>query len=196
MKFNLFLLLFVLFSASVYSQSKNNISVYYGISNSDVDIRGAIGDYGYKPKDGIGFGLTYTRVFTKIVSVETGLQYCDDNVQMNAIQSFPSGITTVIRNGQAKFLSVPLNAKFTFLKYFYGASGLSADFQTNYTNSSVLDKQSGIGLEIGLGAKYGIGKVNVFVNAYAHELAVFHFSKDAHSNLLEDGLRFGLGYNF
>jgi hypothetical protein len=132
----------------------------------------------------------------KVVALETGLQYYSDNVQMSSIYPGPNGLTNFISNGHAKILSIPLNAKFNFLHYFYGTTGISGDFQTNYNSNSVLDKQTGMGFEFGLGAKYNIGNINLFINGYAHYFSLLHFSSKSDSNLVEDGLRFGVGYNF
>src|ERR1700753_2883488 len=123
MKFYLAFFTFVLVSSFAFSQTKNNISVVYGIANADVDIHGAIGDYGYQSQSGTNFGVTYTRTLTKVISIETGVLFYNDNIKETSIVA---GFGDVVHTGRVKLTSVPLNAKFTFLRYFYGVAGVSA----------------------------------------------------------------------
>jgi len=186
MKLKLLLTALLLCSTYAFSQTKNNISAVYGFNANAVDIHGAIGDYGYNDKTGQSYGLSYTRNLTRIFSVETGLLYSTNNVQLNTVG--PSG---GIYNGEVHMLSVPVLAKFTFLKYLYGQCVVICDHETNYKSDGILDKQSGVGLEVGLGGQYNFGPVLVFVNPYYTNHRFY-----GSNNLMESGIKFGLGYNF
>jgi hypothetical protein len=189
MKFKLILLTLLTFSIRAWSQSKNDISVLYGESTTNVDIHGAIGDYGYNPKTGTLFGITYTRMVNKLFSLETGLISSDDKVQLNS--DLP-GTYQGNHDGEVKALSIPLMAKFTFFKYLFADGGFLFDKQTNYTNSNVVGDQSGLGGELGVGAQFTFMRLRVFVNPFVRQYNITKFN----NNLLEDGVKFGLGYSF
>jgi hypothetical protein len=189
MKFKLILLTLITFSIRAYSQSKNDISVVYGESTTNVNIHDAVGDYGYNSKTGILYGLTYTRVINKFLSLETGLLYADDKVQLNSDLPGPYQGN---HDGEVKALSLPVLAKFTFFKYLFVDGGFLIDKQTNYTKSNIINDQSGIGGEMGIGAQFTFMKVRVFVNPYFRQYNTTTFD----NNLFESGVKFGLGYNF
>ncbi|HEY9001690.1 MAG TPA: outer membrane beta-barrel protein [Mucilaginibacter sp.] len=186
MKLKLLVFTLLLCSSYAFSQTKNNISVVYGFNANMVDIHGAIGDYGYNDKSGQSYGLSYTRSFNKLFSLETGFLYSTNKVQLTTIG--PAG---GIYNGEIHMVSVPVLAKWTFLKYLYGQCGVIFDKETNYTANDIVDDQSGVGIEIGLGGKYNLGPVSVFVNPYYANHRFYNSN-----NLMEAGIKFGLGYNF
>ncbi|HVW97316.1 MAG TPA: hypothetical protein VHA56_15190 [Mucilaginibacter sp.] len=189
MKLNLTLLFFILLNLQAYSQSKNNVSLLFGAVNNDVNIHGAIGDYGYTPKSGILYGLTYSRALNHSLAFETGVVYSNNKIQLNT--DGPLSHTT---DGNVHILSVPVILKYTFLKYLYADGGLLVE---NQTNNSIIRDQSGIGFELGLGGKYDAGRVTFFLNPFLREHAVIAFKSEGSSqNLLEGGLKLGLGYNF
>jgi hypothetical protein len=95
-----------------------------------------------------------------------------------------------------KMITIPAIAKFTFLKYLYADFGLLLDFQTNYSTASAAPNQSGIGFEGGLGAKYNFGSVQVFVDPYFQYHGLTQFNKGQGFELLNSGVKFGVGYNF
>jgi hypothetical protein len=186
MKFKIIFSALILFSFQAFSQSKNNISLVYGIAANSVDIHGVKGDYGYNNESGYQFGLSYTRNLNKSFSVETGLLFSESKIQLTTIG--PAGSTY---NQSLDMLTVPVYAQYTFLKYLYAQGGFMFDHETNYTSDHNLVDQSGVGIEIGFGGKYSFGPVSVFVNPFLCRHAI-----NANNNLLEAGTRFGLGYNF
>ncbi|MBV8390766.1 MAG: outer membrane beta-barrel protein [Mucilaginibacter sp.] len=187
MKLRSFFVALLFCSTYTFSQTKNNISLIYGFNTNSVDIHGAKGDYGYNDKNGKSFGVKYTRSFTKVFSLETGLLYSTNKVQSNTIGSY--GERTY--NGEVHMLSVPVLAKWTFLKYLYGQSGVVFDHQTNYSAYHIVDDQSGVGIEIGIGGKYNFGPVSIFANPYITNHRFY-----GRNNLMEAGIKFGLGYDF
>ena len=79
----------------------------------------------------------------------------------------------------------------------YLDGGPLLDKQTNYMQNSTLNDQSGIGLELGVGGKYSFDKFTVFINPSLREHAIITFGNTGSSfNLLEAGVKLGLGYNF
>jgi hypothetical protein len=186
MKLRFLLAALLLCGTYAFSQTKNNISAVYGFNANTVDIHGIIGDYGYKDKTGQSYGLNYTHNFTKLLSVETGLVYSTNKVELITI-----GPAEGQYSGEIHMLSVPLLAKLTVLKYLYGEGGLVFDHQTNYTYHDIVNKQSGAAFEAGVGAQYNLGPISVFVNPY-----YINHRFNGRNNLEEKGIKFGLGYNF
>ena len=186
MKFKLLLIALLFLSIDCFSQSKNNISLVYGIANDVGDNHGVIGDYGYNTKSGMMYGFSYTRNLTKSFSLETGLLYSVNNIELTTVG--PRGGTY---DQKLDMLSVPVYAKLTFLKYVFAQWGFTLDHETNYSASSIIDDQSGIGIVIGIGGKYNFGPVSVFANPFFCRHAL-----GAQNNLVETGIKFGIGYNF
>jgi hypothetical protein len=65
------------------------------------------------------------------------------------------------------------------------------DHETDYAANSIIDDQSGVGIVIGIGGKYNFGPVSIFANPFFCRHAL-----GAQNNLVETGIKFGLGYNF
>jgi opacity protein-like surface antigen len=193
MKINLIFLALIILSIRAYSQSGSNISVAYGTPATNVDIHGAIGDFGYNQKTGIVYGLTYTRELNRLFSLETGLLFAIDKAEESSIVP---GRGNANADGNIKLISVPVLAKFTFFKYFYADAGTSIDKETNYTNTSVANDQSGLGFELGVGAQYALTHLIIFVNPYVKQYGAIRFDSGQNFNLLEDGFKFGIGYRF
>jgi hypothetical protein len=68
--------------------------------------------------------------------------------------------------------------------------------QTNHSNNSVVNEQSGIGDEFGLAENIGSGRSPFFINPYLKRFSVIPFSGSESNTLSETGIKFGLGYNF
>jgi hypothetical protein len=193
MKFKLFLALFITISIRAFAQPNNTVAVVYGSYNTLVDIHNSIGDFGYNPKTGTSFGLTYTKKLSPLLSLQTGLIYADDKADENSDLPGRAGIYI---DGDLKMISVPIIAKFTFFHFLYADAGLSLDKEINYKGNYLGLDQSGVGFEIGVGAQYTSSHITVFVNPYVKDYGLAHFSSKEDFNLLEDGFKFGLGYSF
>lgn len=194
MKFKIVFSAFILLGIQAFSQSKNNISILYGVAANSVSIHGAIGDFGYNAKSGTMFGLSYARDLNQSLSLETGLVFSDNKTQETYI--IP-GVGEGVLNGTVKMITIPVFVKYTFFKYFYLDGGPLIDKQTNYKSGSELNDQSGIGFEFGIGGKYSFDKFTVFINPSMREHALITFGNTGSTfNLLEAGFKFGVGYNF
>jgi hypothetical protein len=188
MKFKCAFPVLLLVSFQAFSQTKNNLSLVYSAAANTVDIHGAIGDFGYASESGTNFGLSYTRYMTGHFSLETGLLYSKSYVRLSSIQG-PRG--QFFYDGDVKMISVPVLAKFTFLKYVFLQGGILLDHQTNYVPDGVINDESGVGLEMGIGGKYNIGCFSVSLNPFLAK-----HGTPGSNNLLEAGAKFGLGYDF
>jgi len=193
MKFKLAISALILCSLQSFSQSQNNISIVYGFSTANVDIHDAIGDFGYNTKTGVTTGAIYTKEINKFLSLQAGLFFADDKAEFNSILPGLAGINV---DGDLKIISIPVIAKFTFFKYLYADAGLSFDKEINYSGNYIQLDQSGIGVELGIGGQYAFGHFTVFVNPYLKIYGTAHFNSKEQFNLVEDGYKLGLGYNF
>jgi hypothetical protein len=181
-------------STRVFSQSNNNISVWYGFSNTNVDIHGVIGDFGFNTKTGTAIGFIYTTKVNKLFSVQAGLLYADDKVEENSILPGLGGINN---DSDIKMISIPVIARLTFFKYLFADGGVSIDKETNYAGNHNATDQSGIGLELGVGAQYTLSHITIFINPYYKMYGVAHFGSSSQNlNLSESGFKFGAGFNF
>jgi hypothetical protein len=164
-------------------------AVMYAPGSGDINIHNVLGDFGYENQSVNTFGLSYTHTIKKFLSFETGINYLTANVKET---SFFTGT----RYDQIKMITIPVLAKLSFLKYLYADFGLLLDFQTNYNSNSLAPDQSGIGLEGGVGAKYNFGKLMLFVDPYLQYHGLTQFNKGRGFELLNTGVKLGLGYNF
>jgi hypothetical protein len=194
MKLKLILVL-LFFATQAYSQTKNTLAVLYAPGSGNINIHGAIGDFGYVEKPSKSFGLGYIRQINKTLSLETGLRYSQTDIEESVISYGGSGLRL---HDQLNMVSIPLLAKLTFLKYLYIDMGFDIDFQTNYSSASVAPSQSGVGLEAGIGAKYSYKSVILFVSPYLQHHSITRFGSNNGQNfeLMSTGVKFGLGYNF
>jgi len=189
MKLKLFLIAALFLSVSAFSQTKNNLSVYWATVSDFMDSHSAIGDFGYDGNGGTKFGINYELGFSRHWSIQTGLQYTDDKLTLNTIGPFHT-----TRADEIKFVTVPIVAKVTFWNVLFFDGGILADFETSNNSTN---HQSGIGYEIGAGLQYHFGRLQLYVNPYAQYHRVFGFSKSGSNfNLIDGGWKFGLGYNF
>jgi len=192
MKFKLILGAVIMCSLQAFSQS-NSISIVGGYSIANVDIHGALGDFGYNTKTAVATGLIYTKEIKDFFSLQTGLFFSDDKVEFSSILPGRAGINI---DGDLKIISIPITAKFTFFKFAFADAGLSFDKEINYTGNYVQTDQSGIGVELGFGGQYAFKHFTVFVNPYLKVYGTTHFNSYEDFNLIEGGYKFGLGYNF
>jgi hypothetical protein len=194
MKIKLILAVLILLSTQAWSQSKNSISLFYGVAANDVNIHGAIGDYGYKSESGTVIGFGYAHNLTNSFALETGIQYSSNKALLTYIVGGRGEFTS---SGRVKLVTVPVYGKYTFLKYLYVNAGILVDFDFGYDNDSVVNEQKGIGAELGVGGKYNFGAVTVFINPFLQEHRIIGFNSNGRTNSLENaGVKFGVGYNF
>jgi hypothetical protein len=193
MKNALLILAFVLLSLQAYCQSKNSLSLVCAVASDNVfDI--GIGGPGYSTEGGQMYGLNYTRNITKVFSIETGLEYSVNNLLWDYEDAYnPHFIPQKV---SVKMLSVPIYANFTFLKYLFANAGITADFETSHQSDEIVTNQSGIGLELGIGGKYNFNRMTVFINPLIQMHAIVAFHNENSGSLLDQGVKFGIGYRF
>lgn len=177
-----------------FSQTKNRVSIIFSPANNGLEIpEGWDGDMGYTGKGAKLYELKYSRQINKFISIETGLEYSFNKIEMDY---FPTGIM-YHEESVIKMLSIPIYADLTFWKYFFVNAGPTIDFELHHLKSESTYNQSGIGFGFGIGGRYTLKNFTVSLNPFYQKHLVLRSKKGAyHENLYEGGIKLGLGYNF
>jgi hypothetical protein len=199
MKFKFILAALTLLSFRAFSQSKNNVSLIFGVANATVATTGTIPSataefytYTYRITSGLRYGATYTRDLTKWLSVETDVLYVQDKAH---ILGDLNG-TQAVYDKPVNFLMGFAVAKVRFLKYLFIDFGVGIDEQTS-SNYGMMYDQSGFSAEAGFGAKFNIHRISLSINPFVHTRSVLAIWKtDSNNEMTEQGIKFGVGYNF
>ncbi|MCF2443185.1 hypothetical protein L0657_04380 [Dyadobacter sp. CY345] len=193
---NHYVILFLLFSVvSSYGQNVNRLTVNYGIASQVLIQERLEGAGSHDGKGGNVAGLRYIHGANGKVALETGLEYSRYKFSTTPA-SYPDIKISPIKEN-LELISIPIYANFTFAKYMFINGGLIADFQINKKKTDVVDRQSGIGLGVGIGGKYDFKRITFSINPCLQQHAVIPFeSARSPQRLLEAGIRFGVGYHF
>jgi len=177
-----------------FSQTKNRVSIIFSPASNGLSIpNGWLGDMGYTGKGAKLYELKYSRQINKFISIETGLEYSFNKIEMDY---FPDGIKHY-KESDIKMLSIPIYADLTFLKYFFANAGPTIDFELNHLPSESTYNQSGIGFGLGIGGRYTLKNFTISLNPFYQKHLILLSKKGTyHENLYESGIKLGLGYNF
>jgi hypothetical protein len=184
-----------LFHLHSFAQNPNTLFLTYALSNPEpVYNRSLDGGAGYRAVASNSFGLRYYAKSSKIVTLETGVDYSQFHFKLDYVDN-PN---TVIPDKQqtAKLISIPVYAHLTFLKYLFINGGVLIDTEIKHKNN--IDKQSGLGFGLGVGLKYHYNKINIFINPFLerHAFLGFNNSPGTRQSMINPGGRVGLGYSF
>jgi hypothetical protein len=177
-----------------FSQTKNRVSIIFSPASNGLEIpEGWDGDMGYTGKGAKLYDLKYLRQINKFISIETGLEYSFNKIEMDY---FRDGIKHY-KESDIKMLSIPIYADLTFLKYFFANAGPTIDFELHHLPSESTYYQSGIGFGFGIGGRYTLKNFTVSLNPFYQKHLILLSKKGTyHENLYESGIKLGLGYNF
>lgn len=182
----------ILFSLKCLSQNKNELRVYYGITDTELlrndDLIGA----GSTDAENFSeFGLRYLRTISGKLALETGFNYSSGTMIINPAFM---GEPVVSRKENFELISIPLFANYTLWNYFFINGGPMLDFQIS---DNSFDSQNGIGYSLGVGAKYSVKNFNIYLNPNFKRHALIPFEKENyHQKLTEFGIQLGVGYKF
>lgn len=192
MKKLLFPLFLVFFSFSTFSQTQNEVRLYYGITESNLLRSEEIAGGGNSDiENSYEFGFRYLLAITDNLALETGLNYWRGDVVVTSVPMAEQPR----HSEELQTTSIPIFANFTFLDYFFVNGGPVMDFQGSASES--LDPQAGIGVGFGLGAQYAFNNFNIYINPNFRRYAVIPFEeKDYHQKLTTFGVQLGVGYRF
>jgi len=136
-------------------------------------------------------GIDLRRIFGDIFSLGTGAGYSHQYY----FSSPAPGIGGEDQPGNFGLVTVPVTARFDFLRWLFAEAGAVLSFQTG---SSQADDMSGLGITAGLGFQYNF-KSDYFirVRAYGSQYALLHFMpEDYPQTLWNSGVTVGFGYQF
>lgn len=175
-----------------YSQNDNEISIYCGISDSELLRNEEIVGAGYHETSNLNeFGVKYLRHIKNNFSIELGMNILKADLAIHSAPTFP---LSPVRYEKLEMISIPIAANYTLWKYLFVNAGPVLDFQTSENS---IDSQSGIGYSIGFGGKYHFNNFLIYVNPNYKRHAVVPFEKEIYpEKLTEFGIQFGLGLKF
>ena len=199
----LFTVIVILFIGSqILAQNTNRINLFYGFASNElirnVDLDGAPS---YKGKGSTIIGVTYQRTLYKSLSLETGLEYSKNKIEITPIY-YPeihmyTSKNIVTQKVSVNMITIPIYANYTFLKYFYANAGVLIDFEINRDDYPKTSEQSGIGFGAGIGGQYTFQNFTLFINPMIRFHAVIANEKENyHQHITESGMKIGIAYNF
>ena len=147
----------------------------------------------YKSKKLFSFGISYIYPINNWLDIETGVEYGKHNIDSKSNYP-PEGVK--VSNADLSLINIPLTVRANFVNYFFVNGGLLLDLETSSSNN--IDKQSGVGVVLGVGAQYQFNNgLGLFINPYSKMHALIPFpSEKYHQRLLELGVRIGVTYSF
>lgn len=150
---------------------------------------------GYEGKGFNSLGVTYIRPINSRFDLEAGVEYSRFKYRFTNASLGPDAPEPYIVN--TSIVGIPVTARLNFLRYFFINAGLLLDVDVSADKSNTMDSQSGIGVVIGVGAKYDFrnAPVGIFVNPYYKHHTILPFSMGKyHLRTDEAGFRLGVVY--
>ncbi len=138
------------------------------------------------------FGINYVRPLNGFLDFETGIEYSNHGITVHA--NMPPQMDATAYPANLSLINIPVSVRLNFLKYFFINGGFLLDI--DISNSSPIDKQTGMGCSAGLGIEYDFNfGISVFINPYLKAHSLIPFSREIYpQRLVESGFRFGIMY--
>ncbi|MCK5845816.1 MAG: hypothetical protein KAG84_00135 [Bacteroidales bacterium] len=152
------------------------------------------GGASYKSVDFYTIGFVIIKPFSKKIELETGFEYSEHTIRI--IPNLPPDIIKDPYNSEKTLWSIPVGIRYNLLKYLYINGGVFLDFDSSLGYE--LENQQGIGVYVGLGAKYDFNfGLSIFATPYfkAHSLIPFK-KQGSQGHLMETGFKMGVIYGF
>lgn len=188
------LILFIFISLSCNAQKTwyGEIALYGGGGANDIfRYKELIGAASFDGNSFYSGGVRARRMVGEWFSVESGLGYSFQKYTMHTAP-LPEVTTTT---GSFGYLTVPLNARADFLRYFFADAGIVAGVQLGDPDT---DDISGLGLAAGAGAYYRFrSDVIITLRAFTAQYGVLHFYQGDNAHTLSNkGITLSVGYRF
>ena len=183
------LLLFIIFSTSLFAQSSFRLGFQGGVSNASIDQGGdLVGGPGLDMEDFSTIGLVVTRSWNEKWDMTSGLSY---SAATHIVTPAP-GLDLNKRFEEFSMVSIPVLASYSFLPFAFVTGGPIFDFQLG---SSDYLSQSGIGYQLGLGGKYQVDRFRfAFIPNFKRHGAIQYESTSRKRNVTELGLNLEVTY--
>ena len=179
-------------SIKCFSQTSNELRVYYGFVDSEILTNEELQGYGsYNNCHSYEFGFKYSREISNRLSIETGINFLSTQVQI--LPAF-TGMPRILKEEDLKLISIPIYANYSFGDYFFIYGGPLTDFQLE---DKSFDAQSGIGYAFGIGGKFNFKNYKIYITPNFKRHSFIPFEKEnSLDKLLELGIQLGVGYAF
>jgi hypothetical protein len=157
--------------------------------NDIVSSQDLVGGPGYRGDGFKTFGISCLRQLNRTFDLETGIEFTDLKIVVEPNLPLIYGGTS--SRAKLSLINIPATLRLNFLKCFFLNGGVFLGI--DMSNSSPIDRQNGIGANLGLGLKYSFKSLSVYVNPYSkiHSLLSFSPAKN-HQRLIESGFKFGV----
>jgi hypothetical protein len=133
-------------------------------------------------------GIVYLHSLNHFLDLESGIEYSSYSL---LVKPAP-GINSPALTCDFGIITVPLQARINFLKYFFIDGGVILSFDAG--NTIPIDSQTGLGGVLGAGIKYDFkNRLSLFVNPYLKIHSLLPFSKEeGQQRILESCWRLGI----
>lgn len=175
--------------------SRQKIGAVLATGRNDVfNLKPLMGSGGQEGKGYFLAGISYVKLVEKWFSLEMGLEYSHYKIRASSAPMPEMWYWDT----DASLITVPVSARFHFLNYFYAQGGLL--FDIDISDKEDIDRQTGIGATLGLGAQYDFKNgISIFANPYLrdHGLFAFKTKRGLFSNDMigEAGVKLGVLYS-
>lgn len=191
MKKAITLFVFVFLTLGIFAQSRNEVSIVYGLANYSLGLPGLVGGASYEGKGSTILGLKYSRSISGLFAIESGIEYSTNKIEITPAPGLPPNT----QEATIQMLTIPVYGSISFWKYFFLNAGPLVDFEVNRLKTPKTDSQSGLGFGLGVGGRYIRKSITISVNPYFESHAVIPFNKEPnHLSGWEMGFKIGLGY--
>lgn len=175
---------------SVGQQHKLGLTSTYGMSEPFL---GGDGGASYDVGSYYNIGILYEKGLSNSWKFETGLVWSKYQTSKTYIDYFSPNLNKVQYDLAFQAVQIPVNFKFVFLNYLFLNAGIIANLQLDQKAEI---KTSGIGANIGFGAKYDFKQGHtIFANPYISTQNIIHLN-NSRIGIFEIGLRIGFLYAF
>lgn len=195
LRFTGLILIIILCSSNIWGQNKNIISFNYSLGGNIMLVNGFEKEKGFRNDGMYIIGIRYQRKISETVSFKTGLDYCRNNILVEA--GYHPYLPEIGESSwDINILSLPLLVNYQFQNYFFVEGGPIADLQFNIWDSQPTDTQSGVGIGLGIGGIYNYKNIVFILNPFVNYHAIVQFEPYDGDRLVEMGVKFGIGYRF
>jgi len=125
----------------------------------------------------------------KYIAIETGIQISRGRFEIN-----PWGAHSQNSSEYLSLVTVPLEMRSTFFRYFFVTGGLQFDF--DFSEPGELHNQSGVGISLGSGLNYDFKNgLSIFLNPQIKVHSMISYTKVLSADkIIETAIRLGLLY--
>ncbi|PVX52609.1 hypothetical protein C7377_0938 [Balneicella halophila] len=185
--------MFLFFCLKGYSQSNNEVRIFYGFADNDLMRASLDGDASYDNENCYELGVKYLRELKPQLSLETGVTLSSGTVKITSAYTGTYQLLSA-KYEDFKIIAIPVYLNYTFGNYFFCNGGAFLHFQSKDRS---FNTQSGIGFGLGIGAKYEINNFSFYINPTFKTHTVIPFQNEQYlQRLIGGSIQFGIGYTF